>query len=108
VIDLEDEKLITLRAAGQMLPPGRLGKPRSEGCVRRWIVTGVKLPSGERLRLEAVRIGGRWLTSVEALQRFAARQTPEALDEPAPLPRSVDERQRASEAAAKALEAMGV
>jgi hypothetical protein len=108
MIDLRHEKLIGLRAAAEVLPPGRLGRPVSQSCVMRWIQRGVQLSSGDRVRLEAVRIGGRWLTSVEALQRFAARQTPDPVEEPAPLPRSVEERRRASDAAARALEAMGV
>jgi hypothetical protein len=43
----------------------------------RWITEGVRLPDGSRVRLEAARLGGRWLTSEPALRRFLAAQTPE-------------------------------
>lgn len=57
------------------LPPGRRGRHVSLSCALRWTLNGVRLPSGEIVRLEAIRLGGRWLTSIEALQRFAERQT---------------------------------
>src|ERR1700676_1506291 len=104
MIDMTKEKLIGLKAAAQLLPSSRLGRPVSPTCVQRWLEGGVKLPSGECVRLEGVRLGRRWLTSVAALQRFAARQTPDHIEEPAPLPRSTEQRTRASEMAAKALE----
>jgi hypothetical protein len=106
MVDLRSEKVLGLAEAGRLLPPGRRG-PVTASCVLRWITKGLLLPSGERVRLEGVRIG-RWLTSVEALQRFAARQTPDLVEESVPLPRSVDERQRASDAAARALDEMGI
>ena len=74
-IDIKNETLLGLKAAARMLPPGRRGRPVSLSCVFRWILYGVKLPDGTTCRLAAVRLGGRWLTSVEALQRFAERQT---------------------------------
>jgi hypothetical protein len=76
MIELRNETVISLSAAAAMLPPGRRGRPVSISCVFRWITKGVRLPSGEVVYLEALRVGGRWLTSVEALQRFAERQTP--------------------------------
>jgi hypothetical protein len=57
VIDLTKEKLIGLAAAAQVLPASRLGRPVTESCVLRWIQKGVRLPSGERVRLEAIRLG---------------------------------------------------
>jgi hypothetical protein len=50
----------------------------------RWIINGVAVPGGGRLRLEAVRCGFTWLTSKEALARFLERQTAAALGEPMP------------------------
>jgi hypothetical protein len=75
-MDLRTETCITLAAVARMLPPGRAGKPITISCVLKWIIDGVKTPAGQ-VRLEAVRVGGRWITSVEAVERFAARQTPE-------------------------------
>jgi hypothetical protein len=42
----------------------------------RWILRGVPGPDGRRVRLEAVRCGGKWLASREALQRFTEAITP--------------------------------
>jgi hypothetical protein len=76
-IDLGSERTLSLSQAARILPPGRRGRPVTLSCVLRWVLEGVRLPSGEAVRLEAMRLGGRWLTSMEALQRFAARQTPD-------------------------------
>jgi hypothetical protein len=74
--------------------------------VYRWILDGVRTPHG-KVRLEAIRLGGRWLTSVEALERFAARQTPELEDRPL-LPRTPVARRRASERAERKLQQIGI
>lgn len=50
-------------------------KPVHINTVRRWITRGVKGTRGTRVKLEAVRQGGMWVTSVEALERFAAALT---------------------------------
>jgi hypothetical protein len=76
--------------------------------VYRWVLKGLPLPSGERVRLEALRVGGRWVSTWPALQRFAEATTPAVGDVSAKAPRSVSRRQQASEKAAKQLEAMGI
>src|SRR5262249_48650245 len=99
VIDIAKETLITIRAAGKLLPPSRLKKPVSPGCVMRWVHRGAKTPNG-RVYLEALRIGGKWVTSVEALQRFAEAQTPSFSDAEDQVTRSPGQRQRGHEASA--------
>jgi hypothetical protein len=109
MIDVTTETMLSLAQAARILPPGRKGRPTSLSCVLRWILTGIRLPSGGVVRLEAVRLGGRWLTSREALQRFATALTPRlegAADPPAPRPPAA--RQRASEKAAAELERAGI
>jgi hypothetical protein len=61
------------------------------------------------VRLEAVRLGNRWVTSREALQRFALALTPR-LDSKADPPnvRTATNRQRASHKAATELEQYGI
>jgi hypothetical protein len=76
MIDLSAETPISLAQAARLLPPGRNGRPVTLGCVLRWILRGAKAPDGHRVHLEAVRLGGRWLTSKEGLQRFAEALTP--------------------------------
>jgi hypothetical protein len=74
----------------------------------RWILTGAKSPSGELVKLEALRLGNRWITSCEALQRFAERLTPSTNILPPATPRTPTARQRDSERAAKELKALGI
>jgi hypothetical protein len=52
-------------------------KEVSFSTILRWVTIGALSPDGKRVRLDAVRLGGRWITSREALQRFAEALTPE-------------------------------
>jgi hypothetical protein len=108
VIDTATEFLLSLAQAAPLFPPGRNGARPTIGCFTRWILKGVKGPTGELVRLEAVRLGGKWVTSREAIQRFAERLTPRLDDEPPAAPRTPNQRRRASEAAARELEQMGI
>ena len=99
---------LSLSQAAHRFPPFRENKPVAPSTVFRWIASGVRLPDGSRVRLEAVRLGGRWLTSGPAIERFIARQTPNLNDDPSPTPRTARQRQRAAEAAGKELERMGI
>jgi hypothetical protein len=98
-----------LGAAAKLLPAHRGAGRASPSTLWRWIVSGAKASDGAVVKLEAARVGGRWLTSREALARFAARLTPASPDtsSPAPKPRAPAARHKSSEAAAKKLEAMG-
>ncbi len=67
--------------------PGRDGSAKRlhYTTVLRWINSGTRHPAtGETVKLEAIRAGGRHLTSVEALARYHARL---ARREPAPAGR---------------------
>jgi Protein of unknown function (DUF1580) len=108
MLDISSESTISLIQAAGLLPPGRRGRPVSLSCLLRWVLTGARGPSGERVRLEAVRLGGRWITSRQALQRFAERLTPRIFAAPAPIPRTASQRQGASERAEEELERRGV
>jgi hypothetical protein len=76
--------------------------------VYRWVLRGLPNAEGQRIRLEAIRIGRAWITSRQALQRFAERLTPRLDDAPVSLPRSASKRRRASEKAAQVLERGGI
>jgi hypothetical protein len=102
------ETLIGLCEAARRLPPGRGGRPVSFSAVLRWITDGISGPDGQRIRLEGVRVGGRWLTSEEALARWAERLTPRLDSKAAPLPRSPARRRREGERAAKELDREGI
>ena len=106
MIDINSETLIGLRDAAKGLPPARQGRPVSFQCLLRWVLDGARDPHGHKVRLEAIRLGGRYVTSKEALQRFAERLTPSANDRP-PEP-TVKQRSRRAENAKRELEKMGV
>jgi hypothetical protein len=102
------ETTLSLSQAARRLPPGRKGAPVSLACVLRWVLDGSRAPDGRVVKLEAVRLGGRWLTSLEALQRFAEALTPRLNDSPVSPPRTRRQRQRAAERAERELEEMGI
>lgn len=78
MIDTSCEQLLTLEQAAARIPPGRRGAPCNQATIWRWIISR---------KLEGTRIGNRWLTSVEALQRHSERETLAALGaKPAPEP----------------------
>lgn len=85
--------------------PGHRGAARLHpATLTRWILRGVRALDGSRVRLEAVRVGCRWLTTEAALERFAA-----ALGGPAaPATRTPSVRQKASARAEAELRARGV
>ena len=94
-IDPDIEDIITLGEACRLVPPRGI----SPATMARWIQRGVRGSV-----LETVIIGGRRLTSREALQRFFASQN---ADKSAPSI-TPSQRQRQSEAARKELERMGI
>jgi hypothetical protein len=69
-IDLKTETIIDLKQAPPYLGRSRNGRPVHYSYLVRAIRKGI---NGHRL--EALRIGNRWITSVEALQRWAEIQT---------------------------------
>lgn len=103
-----NEQLISIAEASRKFPNHRgVGTIRTT-TIWRWINRGIRLPDGSILKLEALRVAGRWLTSTEAVTRFIERQNPSLVtSEPAkPSPKKPKRSSRA-EAAAKRLEQMG-
>ena len=104
------ETLISFAQAARLIPPSRRGRPVSPSCVWRWHRSGVKLPDGRVVRLEALKLINRFLTSVQAVHRFIRAQQPEAGPapgprEPARMTRTPGRRQRDSEHALEQLRA---
>jgi Protein of unknown function (DUF1580) len=104
------EEVLTLSQAAHRLPAQRGAGKTDPATVWRWIDKGVNTYDGRKIHLEAVRVGGRWLTSAEALIRFVAAQTPTANDDPAtvPTPRTPTQRKRAADRAAQQLDKIGI
>ena len=108
MIDLQIETSLSLSQAARLLPHGRRGRPVTLSCVLRWVLDGLRGPSGDLVRLEALRLGGRWITSKEAIQRFAEKLTPSLGSVKPEAPRTPTQRSRAAEQAAKRLERHGI
>jgi hypothetical protein len=68
-IEFKSEKLITFRQLIQSLPK-RDGRSVHISTIHRWRSRGSK-----GVRLEAIRVGGSWMTSHEAFQRFCDHLT---------------------------------
>src|SRR5262245_47910434 len=105
---LTDETLISLSEVCRLLPTGRNGAKPALGTVLRWILNGSRAPDGTLVKLEACRVGSKWVTSREAIARWTAQLTPRTSDDPVSPPRTIRQRQRAAERAEKELERMGI
>jgi hypothetical protein len=105
---LDGEQLLTFSAAARALP-SRTGGRAHGATVWRWASIGAKSPTGERVRLERVRIGTVWYTSREAVARFLAALSCES-DRTSvhPAVRIPTQRQRSHERATEELEKMGI
>lgn len=66
MINIANEKLLTLPDAARVPPPGRGNTRTHPSTIYRWISRGIR-----GIRLESICIGGKTYTSVEALQRWA-------------------------------------
>lgn len=62
---LHDEQIVTFTEATKLLPPIN-GRRPCASTIWRWARKGI-----QGIRLESMRIGGRYVTSAEALERFA-------------------------------------
>jgi len=104
---------LKLSQVGKLFPAARGNGTVNPATVWRWARIGATTPSGQRVRLEVVKVGMSYLTSHAALDRFVGvltdasmpASTP-ATTKPAPT-RSDSARRRASEAAGRKLAAMG-
>jgi hypothetical protein len=98
-----DEPLVALTKAGLHVA----WLPRLDpSTLVRWVLRGNLARDGRRVRLEAVRFGGTWMTSEAALKRFFAALTAQPAADPAPAPPSV--RARRVEQAGRRLAERGV
>jgi hypothetical protein len=97
-----------LAQAAKLFPPYRLGRPVTISCLIRWICDGIRTPGGGRVKLEAARLGKRYLTTKPAVKRFLAAQAAEAAPAAGPAPRPPAGRKRASDHAADELTKLGI
>ncbi len=88
-INVSSEQLLTLSQLAKRLPRRRRDRPIHPSTIHRWRQPGVR-----GVRLECIRVGGAWHTSVEAFQRFcdrlsmpdavASKNTPQQIDPEVP------------------------
>ncbi len=102
---LNGEKLIGLGEAARSLPGYRENTTMHPSALLRWVTHGARGQDGQLKRLEAVRLGSRWLTSHESLARFSSALACTATNE-TPI-RSPTAQNRAGVSAGDRLEAMG-
>jgi hypothetical protein len=107
MIDVMSKTAMGLVEAAKRLPLGRRGKPATLSCILRWVLDGVKGPDGVKVKLEAVRLGGRWITDENSIRRFSERLTPVIDDPPAPTPQTAKRKKRNAERAGEVLSTMG-
>jgi len=74
--EIEAGQAETLTVAARRIPPARQGRPVTLSCLFRWITHGVRGPGGQRIKLEAARLAGKWVTTPGAIRRFVQTQTP--------------------------------
>lgn len=104
---LMSEGPISMSGAAKLYGSFRGGKGTHASTVVRHATKGVRLADGTVLRLEAFRLGGRLMTSKQAVYRFAARQQVEATAEASP-PRSPARRTASSAKADAELTRLGL
>lgn len=110
---LLSERLISFSQAARLIPPSRQDRPVSPSCIWRWHRVGVTTTDGRRVKLEAVWLVNRLVTSEQAVQRFIAALQPANVSPPdTPDSRPVlrtghhARRQRESEKALRELQQM--
>ena len=102
-IDIQTETVIGIGAGCREFPPDGI----ADATIARYIQKGVKIKAtGEFVKLETIKIGGRRYTSKEAIARFIAAQN--AADVPAIPAITPAQRRRQSEAARLALQEAGI
>jgi hypothetical protein len=104
--EIQSGEGLSLSAAGRLFPGHRGNGTVDPSTVFRWVTKGMRTPDGRVMRLEAVRVGGRWLTSRGAVARFVSALTAAADPPPAtstPVPRTSTACQKKTEQAIRSL-----
>jgi hypothetical protein len=76
-------RLLTPAQIGRLCPQNREGVSVSPTSVVRWITEGVRLRSGDRLKLPAVRYPAGWRIAEDDFEQFIARLTADRTGEAA-------------------------
>ncbi|MBX3400882.1 MAG: DUF1580 domain-containing protein [Gemmataceae bacterium] len=104
--EIRDGHALGMAQAARMMP-GVGGGSCDPSTLFRWATSGVKTTTGARIKLEAVRVGRRLITSGPALERFVMATTAGYSTDPTPAPRTPAARRKAVERAERKLIEMG-
>jgi len=108
MIRIGEENLYPLKQLLSYVPPARKGKKTAMSTLVRWILKGARSTGGELVKLEATRLGNRWMASLEALQRFGERLAGDKGHPLSEAPRSPAARQKADDKAVQELRKAGI
>jgi Protein of unknown function (DUF1580) len=108
MIDIASEEVLSLAQAAKLLPPGRLGRPCAFPTILRWCLSGARSLDGRLVKLECLRLGGKWITSRQAIQRWAEALTPQMDDAPSQPTQTMKQRKRRAEKETRELEKLGI
>ncbi len=86
--EIRDGHGLNLATVAKQLPGNSESGHVNPSTAWRWAKTGCRLPDGRRVFLEVVKIGSRWLTSKQAVDRFIVALTDANQTDPIPTPRS--------------------
>jgi hypothetical protein len=75
LIDIATEQLFTLGEARRKLIPRNNGKEIAPSTIWRWTRKGCRTADGALVMLEVAWVGGRPMTSLQAVQRFTSELT---------------------------------
>ncbi len=102
MIDLSQETVISFNEAAGRVPSYRPGRKTHVATLHRWAKDGVR-----GVKLDSARLGGRMVTSAEALQRFSDALSCAPASSPSPV-QSPDSRHKAIERAGRELDRIGI
>lgn len=93
----QQEPLLTISDVCRRIPAARGGRRLAPSTVTRWILSGCPNRAGVRVRLRAVRVGGRWMIRPDELDGFFEALGADPAIPPPPVPPTANQR-RAAEA----------
>ena len=90
MIEVNSEQIVTFAELAKRLPRRRRGRPTAVSTIHRWRLVGIK-----GIRLEAIRVGCSWVTSLQAYQRFCDALTSNVTktDSEVKTPKVIDQQQ---------------